>query len=416
MIRRLSGVLCILIIVAVSLGYAEIPQVISFQGKVTDTGGVPVPDGDYDMEFRIYDAQTGGNEEWNSGGSPVSVSVTDGVFDVLLGESNAIELEFDEDYWLEVEIEGDVQSPRTRMGSTGYAYLASGLVPGTEIIGPVRTGSRAAISAINTAEDGYGISGGYFECLDDGGYGVYGSGSSSWPPGSGVSGGGYYGIWGSCSMGGVGVKGLDSYTDGFSVGVSGVSHSTEGGRGVLGIGYGDGYGVYSAGNFAASGSKSCVVKTSRGPSLMYCQESPENWFEDFGEGQLVNGRCHIELDPLYLETVTIDDENPMKVFVQLKGDCFGVYVDNALTSFDVIERQGGSSSVPFTYRVVAKRKGFEEKRLDYCRAAESDPYLYEEIREKMIREDLEERARFEEARKEYGMKRGSDPESFSRSE
>jgi hypothetical protein len=97
---------------------------------------------------------------------------------------------------------------------------------------------------------------------------------------------------------------------------------------------------------------------------MYSQESPENWFEDFGEGQLINGRAHIELDPLFRETVTINRQHPMKVFVQLNDDCNGVFVRRGLTSFDVIELQKGRSNAHFTYRVVAKRKSFENKRLE----------------------------------------------------
>jgi hypothetical protein len=142
-------------------------------------------------------------------------------------------------------------------------------------------------------------------------------------------------------------------------------------------------GVYYSGGLAGTGTKSCVVKTSRGPTLLYCQESPENWFEDFGQGRLVNGRAHIMLDNLFLETVTIDTADPMKVFVQLEGDCKGVYVSKGVNSFDVIELNSGSSNVPFSYRVVAKRKGFENKRLDYTKSGENDPYLYPEANVKL---------------------------------
>ena len=40
----------------------------------------------------------------------------------------------------------------------------------------------------------------------------------------------------------------------------------------------------------------------------------------------------------------------------------------------------------FDYRIVAKRKGFESKRLDYCTVAETDSYLYPELREKELQE------------------------------
>ena len=101
-----------------------------------------------------------------------------------------------------------------------------------------------------------------------------------------------------------------------------------------------------------------------GHRKLYSQESPEVWFEDFGEGQLAGGKAHIDLDPLFLETVTIDDQHPMKVFIQLNDDCNGVYVQRQATGFEVRELSGGNSSAHFTYRVMAKRKGFETARLE----------------------------------------------------
>ena len=122
--------------------------------------------------------------------------------------------------------------------------------------------------------------------------------------------------------------------------------------------------VYVAGDLTVTGNKNAAVKTDNGEyRLLSCQESPEAWFEDFGEGQLSNGKTHIELDPLFLQTVSIDSRHPMKVFVQLEGDCRGVYVSKGATGFDVSELQGGTGNVPFSYRVVAKRKGYEDVRL-----------------------------------------------------
>ena len=190
----------------------------------------------------------------------------------------------------------------------------------------------------------------------------------------------YFGIGGYFDGGYIGVEGRVTPTGnhdyrgvaGYATGGSGTNY------GVFGYSSGGStnVGVYYSGGLAGSGTKSCVVKTSKGPTLLYCQESPENWFEDFGEGRLINGRAHVTLDQLFLETVTIDAEFPMKVFVQLEGDCKGVYVSKGANGFDVIELNQGKSNAAFSYRVVAKRKGFENKRLDYTRAGENDPYLY----------------------------------------
>lgn len=119
-------------------------------------------------------------------------------------------------------------------------------------------------------------------------------------------------------------------------------------------------------DFTVVGTKSAAVMTGNDEyRLVYCQESPENWFEDFGEGTLVNGKAHIDLDPTYLSTVTINTENPMKVFIQLNDpNCNGTAVIRGTTGFDVVELQNGRSSASFSFRVVAKRKGFETLRLE----------------------------------------------------
>jgi len=141
---------------------------------------------------------------------------------------------------------------------------------------------------------------------------------------------------------------------------------------------GSGAAIYASGDFAASGTKSAVMRTSQGSTLMYAMESAEVWFEDFGEGQLMNGQVHIELDPLFLEMVTINSANPMKVFIQLNDDCNGTYVKTSNTGFDVRELQGGNSDAAFTYRVIAKRAGYENERMRTADIGKDDPKLYPE--------------------------------------
>ena len=133
----------------------------------------------------------------------------------------------------------------------------------------------------------------------------------------------------------------------------------------------NGYAGLFLGNFAVvTGEKTAhAFPHLPGPPEALCQESSEVWFEDFGEGQLMGGLAQVNLDPLFLETVTINDQNPLKVFIQLNEDCNGVYVQRQAAGFKVMELRRGNSNASFTYRVVAKRKGFENERL----AAAEDP-------------------------------------------
>jgi hypothetical protein len=125
------------------------------------------------------------------------------------------------------------------------------------------------------------------------------------------------------------------------------------------------------GHLTVTGGKSAIVPTHLGMTKVYSQESPEVWFEDFGSGRLQTGQAEIKLDPTFLETVTIDRQHPLMVFVALEGECEGVYVLPGSTSFVVRELRHGHSNAPFTYRVVAKRRGFEDVRLEPDQAVAS---------------------------------------------
>jgi len=87
-----------------------------------------------------------------------------------------------------------------------------------------------------------------------------------------------------------------------------------------------------------------------------CPEAPENLFQDYGVGQLVNGKVHITIDPIFAKNIVVNEKHPLRVFVQLEGDCRGVYVTNKTKDgFDVIELNAGSSNTSFSWSIVANR-------------------------------------------------------------
>lgn len=89
---------------------------------------------------------------------------------------------------------------------------------------------------------------------------------------------------------------------------------------------------------------------------LYCPEAPEVLFQDFGQGQLVNGKAQIQLDPNFTKNIFVDETHPLRVIIQLEGDCQGVYVTNkTVNGFEVVELQGGNSNVRFTWFVSANR-------------------------------------------------------------
>jgi hypothetical protein len=109
--------------------------------------------------------------------------------------------------------------------------------------------------------------------------------------------------------------------------------------------------------------KSTVVEDEEGRGrAMFCPEAPEVLFQDYGEGQLKNGFAHITLDPLLARNIRVDETHHLKVFIQLEGDCKGVFVSNKTASgFDVKELQEGVSNVSFTWQIVASRADQKDK-------------------------------------------------------
>lgn len=118
------------------------------------------------------------------------------------------------------------------------------------------------------------------------------------------------------------------------------------------------------GNLACSGSKSAVVPVDNGSRkvALYAIEGPENWFEDAGSGQLSKGEAVVNLEAVFSQTVNTGIN--YQVFLTPNGDCKGLYVaQKTATSFVVRELGGGTSSIAFDYRFLAKRKGYESIRL-----------------------------------------------------
>jgi hypothetical protein len=293
-------------------------------------------------------------------------------------------------------------------GSTGYGVYGFSPTRGVWGSSTTTSGWAAGVYGACSSTSGYGVYGysgaisgtnygvvGYD--LSPDGYGVYGYAGATSGSNRGVMGisystlglgvyglnnassGSNYGVLGqSVSSAGYGVVGWASSASGGTTGVWGESDSPTG-RGVYGNAPNGGTAVVCDGNFYQSSgvfeahptsvvwstNKPATVKLNSGTKVkLFTEEAAELYFTDYGEGRLSGGRAHVELDGMFLQTVTVDARHPVKVFVQLEGDCRGVFVTNkTATGFDVVELQGGASSAGFSYRVVCKRKYYEDERL-----------------------------------------------------
>jgi len=83
--------------------FAQVPQTISFQGRLSDISGEPLPDSDYELTFRLYDSESGGTALWSE---LQTVNTSNGLFTVMLGaETPFVDIEdFYAPLWLSVDI------------------------------------------------------------------------------------------------------------------------------------------------------------------------------------------------------------------------------------------------------------------------------------------------------------------------
>ncbi len=121
-----------------------------------------------------------------------------------------------------------------------------------------------------------------------------------------------------------------------------------------------------------SGTKAGIVPTSGGARALYSEESSEVWFTDYGFGQLKKGRAFIPIETTFAETVNLTE--PYHVFLQAYGMSDLAVTKRTATGFEVRLREG-DPNVEFSFRIVGKRRGYEQTRLQRAPQADSDPNL-----------------------------------------
>lgn len=118
------------------------------------------------------------------------------------------------------------------------------------------------------------------------------------------------------------------------------------------------------GNLTCTGQVKTLSTTGGGAHTVetYATQSAENWMEDYGTGTMKMGVAVVKIDPAFAETVS--ETADYHVFLTPNADSKGLYVINkTLTSFEVRESGGGTSSLTFDYKIVGKRRGYEAQRL-----------------------------------------------------
>jgi hypothetical protein len=146
-------------------------------------------------------------------------------------------------------------------------------------------------------------------------------------------------------------------TSNAQAGVYGFSSS---GVGVVGHSTGPFAGFFIGNLLVYGGTKSAAVPFPDGTHrTLFCMESPDNWFEDFGAAKLKGGHVVVRLDADFAKVI----KPPYKVFLTPEGECRGLSVRRKTgAGFEVRELMGGKSNVAFSYRIVGQRKDIKGHR------------------------------------------------------
>lgn len=109
--------------------FAQIPKIINYQGMILGTDEKPVPEKEYKLTFKIYD--DGQNLIWTEVHN--NVFIGGGRFHVILGSMNPLDLPFDQQYFLGIQVDNDPEiEPRMVLTSAAYS-MNSDKVNGFEV-------------------------------------------------------------------------------------------------------------------------------------------------------------------------------------------------------------------------------------------------------------------------------------------
>ncbi|MCP4538240.1 MAG: hypothetical protein GY832_13960 [Chloroflexi bacterium] len=384
-------------------------SIIPVQGRLTDDNGNPI-NGSRVMTFSLYPA---------SSDTPVcqddnNVDLDNGLFSANMDNCSSSDIDGKQLY-MGIQVEGDAEmSSRQPIYPVPYAYTLrpAAIISGSTSVAILHVenwhtsgrGIRAyAMSEIGT---NYAIVGG---AKSPGGYGgyFYNSGSgigllgktdvvtnfgiagfqagyslSDFTPGAYWESAGFFGgrngvVGYTKESSGWGIYGLHDADSGSGAGIKGNTLSPDGWSGSFSTGAGNGVYVSTPGGktglSVVGGTKSAIVSASDGARLLYTEESTEVWFTDYGFGKLDEGAAAIPIDPTFAQMVNLEDE-AYHVFVQAYGDA-EIYVTNRTPTQFEVRLRDGDPSTDFSYRIVGRRVGYEDHRLERAPWADSDPNL-----------------------------------------
>jgi hypothetical protein len=224
---------------------------------------------------------------------------------------------------------------------------------GVSVRGDAFNGAAIGVEGVSSGVGAIGVSGTIPTASTATGIGMYGLNLSSFA-GSGPGAGGF-GVYGLSALG----HGLVGATA--TAGGAAVVGATNGVAGAFAAAF---FGpVIVGGAFTVvGGPKSAAVPLPDGTHRrLYCLESPESWFEDFGTGQLEDGCASVAIEATFAALVHLDEYHVFLTSYEHPNDLF---VTRQTSAGFTVESRNAASHDRFSWRIVAKRKDITAPRFE----------------------------------------------------
>jgi hypothetical protein len=127
-----------------------IPQTINYQGVLKDAAGVVVPNGNYNVTFKLYDVQSSGTSLWTE---TKTINVVGGIINTQLGSATQIpSATFVAAAWLGITIgTGSELTPRITLSSVPYSFMSMNVPNGS--ITAAKIADAQVVKSLNGLKD-----------------------------------------------------------------------------------------------------------------------------------------------------------------------------------------------------------------------------------------------------------------------
>ncbi len=121
--RVLALILIGILLAGLDVLHAQIDRTLNYQGLLTHADGQQMHEQTMLITFQLYSQPTGGLALWSES---QTVDLNEGIFNVVLGKINPLDIDFGQQLWLGIQIEGSTElTARTELTAAPQALAVA---------------------------------------------------------------------------------------------------------------------------------------------------------------------------------------------------------------------------------------------------------------------------------------------------